>query len=683
MIQTLKAQFYTLLGSSSATGYLVISEDMIDDFVSYGLHDLVHLVRQYNPTKLHHFGVVESITAQLYDASAIDMDMIISITRDLVISAVTYNKLVRQVPYARRGVLTDIGSKHYAIKANPGGFFDEDNKLTIYPIPTVSEKGYLEYVKFADPDVGTNDSIADITGCRFPDSLTRAVLLFAVIQAKIREFGYVRQLGKDHVDAIFVAGSAELDSETFTNQTLITITHNLGYIPIITIVDTNGKEMFGLITHNNPTFTIATITFVVAQSGTWQTSLISTGGLFALYQAALSSWSAVTYPTLPTAITPGVMATATFSLPTYTAPVFTSVPVPTPPTIGSLTFPGVPVLSKDLPTYAAIDFSGVTSPTVLSNTKGDVPVIDILSDIPPAIDTTRIINALNQAGDLIQSDPTGSPTDTITADAESFLVTHDSDVANAAVSAAQAAVAHGRAEIEAEKTKWDKYQLEIQHAVGKLQSEAQAYNAEKSTVIKEFEANIRKYTTDVEKTVKAWVEENKLKLDNFAADSKNTIDSFRAEAEADVGAFTAEQQAEVSNYNAAVADYSAQVKKIIDENAIVNKTAIDIFSAELEERVQEYRAEQEMAISNYRANSEAIINKYRADVENEAQRGRTTNEKAMTYLKAIEDRLNLVRMYFSKGESFVNEVRELQNEYLRRVMSFCGVIPQNRTEQRR
>jgi len=585
MIQTMLLQFFDLLGTTQSN-YLNVSEDMVDDFVGHGLRDMVQLVRQYNPVKLHHFGVVEEITAQSFDASAVDMDMVLSITRDHVIGAATYNKLVRQVPYALRGGLTDIGSKQYAIKADPGGYFDEADLLTVLPVPTASEKAYLEHINIPDdPDVGTNDSIADITNCRFPDSLTRAVLLFAVIQAKLRESGYVRKLGNDHIAAVF--GTTVVDSNSFTNEVQIVINHSLGYIPVLTILDANGVEMTASVTHNNPTFTTTTIDFSVAETGTWQISAYTGGGLLASYIAALPTFSAVTSPTLPTAITVGNLA----------------------------------ALTKSLPAYAAIDFSGITTPTALTNSETGMPIIDALSGVPPAIDIVRIVNALDQAGDIIHADPTASPTDTITDDVELFLSTHDPEVADSASRAAQAAVNHGRAEIELEIAKWQKFNEETKYAVGSLQGEANAYNAQVNGIINEFRANIQKYVADIEKTIKEYAEENKLQ--------------------------------------------------------------VDLFLANFKEVVEQYKAETEMDINNYRANVEALIAKYREDVVQEIQRNTIAINKAVSYLKALEGRLGLVRTLFSTGATFISELKELQTEYIRRVISFCGVVPQTNTQQRR
>ncbi len=679
MIQTMLLQFFDLLGTTQSN-YLNISEDMVDDFVGHGLRDMVQLVRQYNPVKLHHFGVVEEITAQSYDASAVDMDMVLSITRDIVIGATTYNKLVRQVPYALRGSLIDIGSKHYAIKADPGGYFDEADLLTVLPVPTANEKAYLEHINIpADPDVGTNKTIATITNCRFPDSLTRAVLLFAVIQAKLRESGYVRKLGNDHIEAVF--GTTVVDSNVFNNELQIVINHGLGYIPVLTILDVNGVEMTASTTHNNPTFTTTTIDFSVAETGTWQISAYTGGGLLASYIAALPTFSAVTSPTLPTAIVVGNLAAAAKNLPTYVAPDFSGVVAPSAPTIGSLTMGNVEALAKALPAYAGMSFAGLTTPTALTNSETGMPTIDALSGVPPAIDTSRIYQALTQAGDLVKVGATA--TDNISDDADSFLATHDSEMVAEASKAAQAAVGVARGEIEAEIAKWQKFGEETKYAVGSLGAEANAYNAQVNGIINEFQANINKYIADVDKVIKTWIEENKMQIESSATDMKNKVDVYRAEAEADIGAFNAEQTAEVQKWNADIQYWAQQNKKVIDVNVNTNKTQIDIFSAEVEERVQQYRAETEMDINNYRANAEALIAKYREDVVQEIQRNTVAIDKAVSYLKALEARLGLVRTLFSTGATFIAELKELQTEYIRRVTSFCGVVPQTNTQQRR
>ena len=514
MTQTMLKQFYDLLGSASSADWLAITEDMVEDFVGHGLRDLVSLVRQYNPAKLHHFGVVEEITAQSFDASAIEMDMIISLTRDLVVATVTYNKLIRQLPYAMRGALTDIGSKHYAVKADPGGYFNEDDELLVFPVPTGAEKAYLEYINFATPVVGTNTSIADIADCRFPDSLTRAVLLYAVLQSKIREFGYARKIAKEHIDSIFVSNTAYIDSGSFTNKLSVVITHNLGYIPLIVVVDANRNKIPTIETHN-AAYTIATLTFMNPQSGTWQTNTVSSGGLFGSFVSLLPTWSAITMGAIPTV--PTLEADAS----------------------------GIVALLGAIPT-----FDGTTT-----NTLGNISV-------------TRIQSILDTAADIVWKEQDG--TDDITSDIESFLATHDSEMVREASSGAIAGVQIASEELKTEMAK----------------------------------------------------------LGNWGEEYKSKVSNFSAQIDAWLG------------------------------------------------RWKTYTDEDSLKISKWKEEVAHRVTVYRADVENESNRFKLLLDKAMSYLKVIELRLGLVRTLFSTGENFTYEFREINNEYLRRVLSFCGVTPQ-------
>jgi hypothetical protein len=90
-------------------------------------------------------------------------------------------------------------------------------------------------------------------------------------------------------------------------------------------------------------------------------------------------------------------------------------------------------------------------------------------------------------------------------------------------------------------------------------------------------------------------------------------------------------------------------------------------------RIRAYEAEDNPEIEIWKSQVERYVSSYQADIQNETNRFRGAVELATAYLRAIEQKINVVRTYFSAGESLTYEFRSLHEEYLRVVMSFCGV----------
>ena len=164
-------------------------------------------------------------------------------------------------------------------------------KLMIYPA-SASSIGTASYVSYPEVDPNTAVTLAG-----FPEELEPYVDLYAVIQGKIRALGYYRKLINTEIDA--VGGTTVISNTAFTSQTSVTVTHNQGTYPLVQILDTNGVEIGGEITHNSLNdFTVA---FLFSQSGTIITALPnSSGGDLDSFSTALPTWSAVTMGTMPT-----------------------------------------------------------------------------------------------------------------------------------------------------------------------------------------------------------------------------------------------------------------------------------------------------------------------------------------------------------------------------------------------
>lgn len=68
------------------------------------------------------------------------------------------------------------------------------------------------------------------------------------------------------ITSIVPGMSAVTFTEAFTNQTSVTVTHNLGYYPVVQVIDDSAVQLDAEVTQTS--VNAFTVTFAVAQSGT-------------------------------------------------------------------------------------------------------------------------------------------------------------------------------------------------------------------------------------------------------------------------------------------------------------------------------------------------------------------------------------------------------------------------------
>ena len=64
---------------------------------------------------------------------------------------------------------------------------------------------------------------------------------------------------------IFGDGAGTPNQYTYTNSSVVTVYHSLGYHPQVWIMDSNNKQIYGDITWNN--LSTFTVTFATTESG--------------------------------------------------------------------------------------------------------------------------------------------------------------------------------------------------------------------------------------------------------------------------------------------------------------------------------------------------------------------------------------------------------------------------------
>jgi len=68
------------------------------------------------------------------------------------------------------------------------------------------------------------------------------------------------------ISQILPGMAALTKTETFTSQTSVTVTHNLGYYPVVQIIDGSANQVDAEVTQTS--VNAFTVTFAIAQTGT-------------------------------------------------------------------------------------------------------------------------------------------------------------------------------------------------------------------------------------------------------------------------------------------------------------------------------------------------------------------------------------------------------------------------------
>ncbi len=421
-MQNLNEQIYDKAGILASDNFGV-TDEMLDDIATHAYRIIINRVKTYNPIKLDLFANETEVT-----------DSVGKTYTELTSDCVTFCERERgdvrypckSVPYGMFQRMKNPHSINFVTKYDPI-YTHKNGTVFIHPNPSTNEKGYIHHVKFAQIVTNAVTNVNATSGITFPQELDEAIILKCIVDVKIRIMNKLMTLAQDEFGAI--TGTAIQASEAFVAQTSFTFTHNVGQMPGIVILDTNGKEMGGELDHNTSTFNSVDVTFAIAKSGTIYATLASAaGGDLANFESALPTWTAVEFgadaiPTLPAFPTGFEYDTAAFAA-------------------HLLTLPNIN------------DFVDLTVST------GDIT--STLEDI----DTTRIYNALNQASEFLNVSNVDGSANNQAIDALAKITSHDVALSNETIKAANAYTNSAAQEIAAQNVRNSNWSKEVDARVG-------------------------------------------------------------------------------------------------------------------------------------------------------------------------------------------------------------------------
>lgn len=438
-LQTIQQRILDQLGDT-VSGVMEFSALMIKDWVNLGIRVIVGRTpvkkcKQLYSTAPAKFAPTTGIT--------LETSKLISVLRD---DGDSIARECREILFEDSEGIDDVNSWFYPSEFKPKFVVEPQTdgtvKLMVYPA-SVSSIATANYVSYPEVDPASLTTLAG-----FPEELEPFVDLYAVIQGKIRSLGYYRKKTEDAITAI--SGTTVVSNTNFTNQTSVVVTHNLGYYPLVDILDTNGVLIGGVVTHDTATKNFYTVTFLFSQSGTIITSVPnSSGGDLDLFTGALPTWGTVTMGSMPTA--PTLEADAS----------------------------GIVALLGAIPT-----FDGTTTVT--------------LADI----NTDRIIHNLNTAADFIWKEQ--DATDDMTDDTEGFLSTHDSEMAREASNGANVSANIASEELKTELGKLNNWEGEYKSKVANFTAQINAWLGRWKTYTDEDNLKIKNYAEQVAEIIQTY-----------------------------------------------------------------------------------------------------------------------------------------------------------------------------------
>ena len=694
MKQVLKLQFFDLLGTDESV-YLDISEDTIDDWIDHGLRDLVAHVTQLNPLMLDYMAIATELATGPVDVSGYQRSSIVGVTRNYLDSDdAVHNVPVRELPGILGGGLTDPNSIYYAIPSDPGMYY-KGATLTIVPVPSATEKAYIHHVAYGDVDCSVDESIADIADTNFPDELNQVVLLYAVIQAKIREYGVIRKRGWD--DYASVTGVTTVTATTYACSAVTSkvITHSLGYAPAYRCVNSSGEEEFPEVDENS-LYTITTFTFAVAFTGTIFLYLTTgVGGLLEAFQDALPTWSAPTPPTItafaasfdltakPDAgtFTPSITLTAKPNAASFTPSItLTAKPANVAAFSPSIALTAIPAISSFTPTQTltgllsfssfsptampggTVSFTAPTAPDITGG-AGDV----VITTLPSDLNLDRMKNALNQAAGFLYKfwdeslTPDAAANTLIATDAYSYITAHDTEEAKLSVEASNAFSRVGETEVQAQikiTEQWvsevkmliEKYNAEIRAAVGDVEAQAQLY----ASATREYAALVSSEAQGFGDEVRAEAQTYSARVSGEANEIQAEASAYGAKVTSDARQFAERISAEASQINAEaqayVGEHSADVKMYGDR---VQAEANQIGS-----EAQAYAAEESAKANLYASRISAEANQIGSEAQAFAAE---ESAKANLYASRVGAEANELG---TEAQGYAAYVSALNNKYI-------------------
>jgi len=313
-LQNLDQQLLDKVGEAVSKD-LGLTQTIIDDMYTQSVRAIVNRVSTLAPHKLWLF----SSDSALSDGNGVTLGTIKS-SHVLHVIRNDGNKdyPCRQIPFVLSGRAQDPEDIEYATRFDPIHYF-KNAAVYVLPTPSSSEQAQISYVNYPTSiDASSISSIGDVTGKTFPVDLDHAAILYALMEVRLLESGLMRRKAQDEIEAI--RGSSSVGTESWTSGTTKTVTHNLGYYPIVKVMDSSGNEVDVEVTYDSTNAFTLTIGYAQFSGGSPGTIFYGHGYLAKIIDA-LPSWDLPAEPSLPNLTLVDMTA-----LPTYTSPVMTALP---------------------------------------------------------------------------------------------------------------------------------------------------------------------------------------------------------------------------------------------------------------------------------------------------------------------------------------------------------------------
>ncbi len=190
-LQSFEQQILDLIGDTLA-GNIGLDTEMLDNWGTQGVRDIISKL----PLRLlNHMGAETSLANS--SGATITTNRILGVTREDTNGIL---RPARKVSHVLEERLEDTDDLMYAPPTDPA-WFPKNGKIYVKPNPTSSEGAKISVVSYPLVDAGTDIAI---TG--FPDELERLVVVFMLIQTKLREMGVSRIDAQTEIEAITDSG---------------------------------------------------------------------------------------------------------------------------------------------------------------------------------------------------------------------------------------------------------------------------------------------------------------------------------------------------------------------------------------------------------------------------------------------------------------------------------------------
>ena len=176
-----------------------------------------------------------------------------------------------------------------------------------------------------------------------------------------------------------------------------------------------------------------------------------------------------------------------------------------------------------------------------------------------------------------------------------------------------------------------------EQALGKLQTEVQAFQSETSEAVQSFQSKVDAYNSEIQgeiQQVQAVLQEYQADVDAYVSEVQSLVEQEGLEVQAfqaEVQAFQSETQAEASRIQSEVRAFEGELQSY--RTAI--ETKVQEFTTELDRKLQQYQAQgnvestfQQLALEGEQARVQAAMNEFQAEVEKEIQQAQLVAQEA-------------------------------------------------------